>query len=75
VADGGDEAVPPAGTSPLEIPAGDLPGLIASAHEQLKDFLELIEPWAIPLAGTAAGDLGLALAAHFHVNRPAPGSG
>ncbi len=70
--DGGDEAAPPAGTSPVEIPASDLPGLIASAHKQLQDFLELIEPWARPLAGTTASSLGRALATHFHVSRAAP---
>jgi hypothetical protein len=66
--DGGDEAVPPAGTTPIEIPASDLPRLIAGAHKQLQEFLDLLEPWALPLAGAAAGRLGSALAAHFHVS-------
>lgn len=35
--DGGDEAFPPAGTSPIEILADDLSGLIASAHKQFSD--------------------------------------
>jgi hypothetical protein len=73
--DGGDEAVPSAGTAPIEIAAGDLPRLIASAHEQLSDFLNLLEPWAAPLADTTASGLGLALAAHFDVNWPDLGSG
>ena len=70
--DGGDEAVPPAGTSPVEFPVSDLPGLIASAHKQLQDFLDLLEPWARPLAGETASSLGHALATHFHVTRAAP---
>jgi len=70
--DGGDEAVPPAGTSPIEIPVSDLPDLIASAHKQLQNFLDLLEPWSPPLAGTTASSLGPALAAHFHVSWPAP---
>jgi hypothetical protein len=70
--DGGDEAVPPAGTSPIEIPVSDLPGLIASAHKQLQNFLDLLEPWSPPLAGTTASSLGPALTAHFHVSWPAP---
>jgi hypothetical protein len=70
--DGGDEAVPPAGTSPIEISASDLPDLVAGAHKQLQDFLDLLEPWALPLAGEAAGGLGSALAGHFHVSWPAP---
>jgi hypothetical protein len=70
--DGGDDAVPPAGTSPIEIPVSDLPGLIASAHKQLQDFLDLLQPWALPLGGATAGSLGHALAAHFHVSRSAP---
>jgi hypothetical protein len=65
--DGGDEAVAPAGAFPIEIPTNDLPGLIASAHKQLQNFLDLLEPWALPLAGPAAGSLGPAFAAHFHV--------
>jgi hypothetical protein len=68
---GGYEAGPPAGTSPIEIPVSDLPGLIAGAHKQLQDFLDLLEPWARPLAGATAASLGHALAAHFHVNRSA----
>lgn len=70
--DGGQEAVPPAGVSPIEFPVSDLPGLIASAHKQLQDFLDLLGPWTLPLAGTTAGNLGSALAAHFDVNWPAP---
>ena len=70
--DCGDEAAPPTGASPIEIPVSDLPDLIASAHKQLQDFLNLLEPWALPLAGTPADSLGPALAAHFHVSRPAP---
>jgi hypothetical protein len=69
--DGGEEAVPPDGASPIEIPAGDIPGLIEGAHKQLADFLDLIEPWAIPLAGAVGSDLGPALATHFHVDWPA----
>jgi hypothetical protein len=68
--DGGDEAVPPAGTSPIEILASELPRLIEGAHQQLHDFLDLVEPWALPLAGAAADSLGSALAAHFHVSWP-----
>ena len=41
--DGGDAAVPPAGAAPIEIPASDVPGLVAGAHEQLQDFLGLLE--------------------------------
>jgi len=73
--DGGDEpagAAPPAGVLPIEIPASDLPRLIASAHQQLQRFLDLLEPWALPLAGSAAGSLAPALATHFHVTWPAP---
>jgi hypothetical protein len=70
--DGGDEAVPPAGTSPIEIPVSDLPDLIASARKQLQDFLDLPEPWALPLAGAPVNGLSHALATHFHVSRPAP---
>jgi hypothetical protein len=40
------------------------------AHQQLHDFLDLVEPWALPLAGAAADSLGSALAAHFHVSWP-----
>lgn len=74
--DGGieSEAVPPAGSSPVEIAASDLPGLIADAHKKLQDFLDLIEPWARPLAGGAAGGPAAALAAHFHVSWPGPGA-
>jgi hypothetical protein len=68
--DGGDEAVPPAGATPIEIPVRDLPDLIASAHKQLQDFLDLIEPWALPLAGATADSLGRILAAHFNVTWP-----
>jgi hypothetical protein len=70
--DGGDEAVPPAGALPIEIPASDVSRLIASAHQQLQGFLDLLEPWALPLAGSNAGSLGSALATHFCVNWPAP---
>jgi hypothetical protein len=70
--DGGDKALPPTGTIPIEIPVSDLPDLIASAHEQLQDFLGLLEPWALPLAGATTGSLSRALATHFHVSRPAP---
>jgi hypothetical protein len=68
--DGVDDAVPPAGTSPIEIPASDLPGLIEGAHKQLQDFLDLLKPWALPLAGAAAGNVGSALAERFHVSCP-----
>lgn len=70
--DGGDEAVPTAGTSPIEILASDFPGLIEDAHKQLQDFLDLLKPWALPLAGAAGGSLGSVLAEHFHVRWPAP---
>jgi hypothetical protein len=66
--DGGDEAVPPAGTSPIEILASDLPRLIECAQQQLQDFLDLVEPWALPLAGAAADSLGSALAALVRVS-------
>lgn len=69
--DGGDVAFPPAGTLPVEIPVSDLPGLVARAHQQLQDFLGLLQSWALPLAGPAASDLAPALAAHFHVTWPA----
>ena len=68
--DGGETAVPPAGAYPIEIPASDLPGLTATAHRQLQDFPDLVQPRAIPLAGTTADSLSPALAAHFHVTWP-----
>lgn len=52
---------------PVEIPAGDLPGLLEDAHQKLQDFLDLLEPWALPLAGQAAVSLAPALAAHFRI--------
>lgn len=73
--DGGDEtpnAAPPAGVLPVEIPASDFPRLIAGAHQQLQGFLDLLEPWAIRLAGPTASSLGPALATQFHVSWPAP---
>ena len=73
--DGGDEppnAAPPPSTIPIEIPLSDLPGLIARAHQHLQGFLDLLEPWALPLAGSTACSLAPALAAHFHVSWPAP---
>jgi hypothetical protein len=66
------DAAPPAGIPPIEILVSDLPRLVASACRQLQGFLDLLEPWALPLAGSAAGSLGPALATHFHVNWPAP---
>jgi hypothetical protein len=68
--DGGVVEVPPGGATPIEIPVSDLPDLIASAHKQLQDFLDLIEPWALPLAGATAASLGRILAAHFNVTWP-----
>lgn len=60
-------AAPPAGLSPIEVPAAGLPGLIADVRYQLQGFLDLLEPWALPLAGDTATSLGSALATHFHV--------
>jgi hypothetical protein len=71
--DGGDTAVPPAGTHPIEIPAGDLPRLIADAHQQFQEFLDLVEPWAVSITGVAPGGLAPALATHFRVTWPAAG--
>jgi len=70
--DGGGAEVPPTGARPIEIPVGDLPRLIASAHRQFQDFLDLLGPWALPLAGTSADSLGPALATHFCVAWPSP---
>jgi hypothetical protein len=73
--DGGDEpanAAPPAATVPIEIPASGLPRLITGAHQQLQGFLDLLESWALPLAGPIAGSLAPALATQFHVSWPAP---
>jgi hypothetical protein len=60
------EAIPAAGP-PVDIPAGDFLGLIAGAHQKLQDFLDLLEPWALPLAGQAATGLAPAFAAHFRI--------
>ena len=57
---------PPAGP-PVEIAADALPVLVAGAGQKLRDFLDLIEPWALPLAGPVAKSLAPALAAHFHI--------
>jgi hypothetical protein len=70
--DGGDTGFPSAGACAIEIPASDLPGLLARAHRQLHDLLYLLEPWAHPLAGAAADGLRRAVAAQFHVGWPAP---
>jgi hypothetical protein len=66
--DGGFEEAPPAGTTPIEIPATGLSGLIADAHRQLQDFLNLLAPWALALVGDPATSLGNALATHFNVD-------
>lgn len=58
---------PPSAGPPIDIPAGVLPGLVASAGQKLQDFLDLIEPWALSLAGPAAGGLAPILAAHFRI--------
>lgn len=71
--DGGDAAVPPAGALPIEIPVDDLPRLIADAHKQFRDFLDLLGPWALPRAAASATLLGPILASHFHVSWPTPG--
>jgi hypothetical protein len=70
--DGGDgpPSAAPTGTLPIEIPISSLPGLIATAHQQLRGFLDLLEPWALPLAGPTAASLAPVLAAHFHVSWP-----
>jgi hypothetical protein len=65
--DGGLGEASSAETTPIEIPVSDLPSLTARPHRQLQDFLDLIEPWALPLVGATAGSLRHALAAHFHV--------
>jgi len=71
---GGNRAVPSAGASPIEIPSGDLPRLVAGAHRQFQQFLGLLESWALPLAAASAPRLAPALATHFRVSWPAPGA-
>lgn len=71
--DGGDAAVPPTGALPIELPVDDLLHLIADAHKQFRDFLDLLGPWALPLAGASATLLGPALASHFHASWTASG--
>lgn len=66
--DGGLDEVPSAGASPIEIAVSELPELIAGAHKKLQDFLDLLEPWALPLAGEVAGGLATTLATHFQVS-------
>lgn len=59
----------PVSAGPLvEVASDVLPGLVASAGQQLQDFLDLIEPRALPLAGPVAKDLAPVLAAHFHIS-------
>lgn len=66
---GGGET--PTAGPPVEIAAGDFPGLIADAHQKLRGFLGLLAPWALPLAGETAGSLAAALAARFRIG-PGP---
>lgn len=66
--DGGLDGAMPAGTSPIQITVSQLPELIGGAHQKLRDFLDLVEPWALPLAGQAALSLTATLATHFQVS-------
>lgn len=70
--DGGDEEAPSTTGTPIDIPADDLPRLIAGTRERLQGFLALLEPWALPLVGATAASLAPILATHFNVTWPAP---
>lgn len=69
-----------AGATPIEITTSQLPGLIDTAHRQLREFLDLIEPWAVALGQPGARELAPAIDRHFHITggvsaaRPSPPS-
>lgn len=64
---GGEHAVPPEGASPIEITTTELPDLISTAHHQLLEFLDLVEPWAFALGESRAHELASAIDRHFHI--------
>lgn len=72
--DGGEQAVPPEGASPVEITVTELPGLIDAAHLQLREFLELVERWAVAWGQPRARQLASAIGGHLHITEDS-GSG
>lgn len=64
---GGEQAAPPEGASPIEITTTELPDLINTAHLQLLEFLDLVEPWAFALGEPRAHELASAIDRHFHI--------
>ena len=65
--DGGGQAAPATAKTPVEITIVELPGLVNAAHRQLREFLDLVEPWAVALGEPRARELASAIGRHFHI--------
>lgn len=65
--DGGEQATPPPTGLPIEIPNTELPALLDAVHQQLRDFLGIVEPWTAVPGPSRTDKLTTALGRHLHI--------
>lgn len=70
--DGGEEQEAPS-AHPVEMAAGDLPGILLTVREELNGFLSLTEQWAAVHVPTLAADLVAGLDEALAIGAPLPG--
>ncbi|PWS51785.1 hypothetical protein DLE01_09675, partial [Streptomyces sp. FT05W] len=59
---------------PIDIVAGDLPGILHTVQEGLQGFLALTMKWAARQSPTLAADLAARLDADLAISAPLPGT-